>query len=93
MSSKSLSIKQRLLKAKSAPVKAVIVTDWAEGWHAEQLRILADLKRAERAGDWDAVAWARSQLEESCSKRFAALPGVLTHLLDYEAGDEPEAAP
>lgn len=85
MSSKNLSIKQRLLKAKSAPTKAVIVSEWAQGWCAEHERLLDDLQHAGRAHDWVAVAWVRSQLQESHSKRFAALPGVLAHLLDYEA--------
>lgn len=84
MSAGQRSIGQRLRKAKSAEVKAEVVREWSLAWQAEQEVVVAQLDRARREGDWQAVASAAGQLHEISSKRFAALPGVLHHLLGYE---------
>lgn len=81
MSARSLSISQRLAKAKAPETKKEVAKDWAANWQQEQQRLVAQLERAVAADDYDQLCQVTGQIKAVSEKRFGALPKVLDALL------------
>ena len=80
MSARSLTINQRLRKAKSSAVRQEIAQDWTRNWHQDQRQAVELLLRAIAVQDWREAKFAADQLAGITEKRFSALPRVFAQV-------------